>query len=223
MTKAELYHVVDSCRTRFFPAVSRDPLCIQRACQAHLGLEIDFHAFKTKGLRGVAFVREGIICLDAKMSPVRQKFYCAHEAFHVLLHAELSWRFRCYDDRPALHDDYLEWQANEAAAELLIPHRTFLRKVSQAAAAIGTGRDFLLLRAELSDYFGVTPAMVKTRFDSLKYELIQCLAGVPIDHLTFMSEHRQRTRGITAVSMNDYFESPHSHFSMPEIAHRLYQ
>lgn len=203
MTKAELYARIDDIRKRYKYAFTRDPMCVQRFCQEVLDIHVETRVFATRGLRGAAFIESMAIALDETMAPERRKFYCAHEMLHFFLHGDAKPLFECYDNIE--RDDYMEWQANEGAAEIIMPYRAFLYEVLNAAPYMKSGREFFILKKQLVDFFGVTPVMVKVRFDNLKYEVKQALSGVPIEEVELLSDRQQRTRGLEIVSLNEFY------------------
>lgn len=222
MTKAELYDAVAVHRARTFHPVAQDLLCIQRACQNQLGLQVEtHHIFQTPGLRGAAFIKAGVICLDAKLSPERMRFYCAHEAYHFLFHSGHMPLFNCFDEGHPSQNDYLEWQANEAAAETLIPYHSLLAQLQAAAPRIHTGQHYHTLAKDLAAHFGVTIAMVKTRFNSLKYEVVQMLSGTPIDKLRLLSDRQQARENINVLSLNEVYPDIHVQYPLPKLGRIL--
>lgn len=218
MTKAELYAAVAACRAQYFTAPTHNLLSIQHACQTRLGLTVESGCpFKTPGLRGVAFISSGLICLDAKLSPERRRFYCAHEAYHFIFHANHLQRYHCFDEGHPTQNDYLEWQANEAAAETLIPYHLLLLQLQAAAPHIHSGKHFHAFLKESAQHFGVTLTMVRTRLNSLKYEIVQLLAGTAIDNIRLLSDTQQAREGIHVKSLNQIYTDAHVQYPLAKL------
>lgn len=164
--------------------------------------------FKTPGLRGMAFVGDApapdSIVLNSRRNELERNFDCGHETVHLSLHRHLEQKtFNCFDDEVhADQDPFLEWQANEGSAELLIPHTVFLPLVK---IYFGTKPDYNSVekfKCMASKLFGVPPAVIKYRLESLKYEIVQYYAGVKILDMQILSKRQQEKRGIYITSFN---------------------
>lgn len=101
----------------------------------------------------------------------------------------------------------LEWQANEAAAEFLLPYRIFLPLLKNIRS--NSNRLSGLIR--ISQTYGVSTQMVKNRVDSLSYELWQYQNGVPIEQIRLVSKSRQQQLGLPKGPSAEYY------FSKPSI------
>lgn len=175
------------------------------------GIVVGAIPFKTPGLRGMAFVSDDqapdSIMLNSLRTELEQNFDCGHEAVHLTLHRHLDQKtFNCFDEKVhAEQDPFLEWQANEGSAEFLVPHTVFIPLVK---LYLGTKPDhdsvenFKLISSKL---FGVPPAVIKYRLESLKYEIVQYYAGVKILDIEILSKHQQEKRGIYITSLNRIF------------------
>lgn len=81
-------------------------------------------------LSGFLLREEGspIIGVNSTHAPVRQRFTIAHELGHLALHPDRSYVDRGFavyfrDDKSATAEDYAEVQANQFAADLLMPRK----------------------------------------------------------------------------------------------------
>ncbi|MFV0413338.1 MAG: ImmA/IrrE family metallo-endopeptidase [Oscillospiraceae bacterium] len=202
MTKAELYCRVDDIRRRYGFAASRDPLCMELFCK-RLGLRVEYYPYKTKGLRGVALIDKDMISINSNIAEISRKFYTGHELLHFFFHAERQQVFNCFETPPK--DDFMEWEANEGAAEFILPRRAFLHYVADAAPDIHGGRQYYALKRNMAKHFNVSAQNIHYRFQGLKYEIAQCLTGTPINQIIYLSEKQQQHAGIRIFSLNEIY------------------
>lgn len=199
MTKAELYKLVDGDRRSYGLKSSVDAVELTRS----LGVYLDYVDFRTPGLRGVAYVGEGATFLNKRLTRAQHNFHAAHELFHHLYHKDTSIKtFECYGHAVG-SDPYYEWEANEGAAEMLVPYRSFLCFVAHNLPRCR--RDLLQLQAKIAFACNVPVATAALRFESLKYELAQYLGGTPIDEIEILSAAQQEERGVCVKSMSEAF------------------
>lgn len=210
MTKAELYRLVES--ERYWAGLDlagaewyREDLNAI-ALSWELGIRVRRMDFKTRGLRGMALVENGLTMLNSRLTPEQQNFYACHELFHHLHHRDLNISsFQCYD-MSFYSDAYYEWEANEGAAEMLVPYKKFL-KIAGGRRLAGLC-DLLSLQREIAHRFNVPLTTAALRFDTLKYELRQYLDGVPIDEIQVLSDTAQAQNGIFVKSFNELYPAP---------------
>lgn len=208
-TKKGLYESVGVFRRAVLGITYQDyPLHPIEVAESKMdNLAIDVAPFRSRTLRGMAVIAENehendVILINKHLSPTERNFYCAHELMHLALHRyEHGKQFSCYDDLKPNQNPILEWQANEGAAELLLPYQMLLPIIK--SADLTTEKDILSVKNKLSRYFGVTLSVVELRLESLKYELYQYLNGVPLEHVKILSKKQQEQRGIVVQSLND--------------------
>ncbi len=169
-----------------------------------LDVPVRFLDFQSTRLCGVLIRGEFLsqIALNQNLSLPSQRFTLSHELSHYLLHQNHT-QFLC----DGCERSPLEWQANEAAAELLLPYRIFLPALSN----IRSNSNRLSGLLQLSQRFGVSTQMVRNRVESLSYELWQYNRGVPVDRLKLVSRSRQTRLGLPCGPGPDYY------FSRPSI------
>lgn len=206
MTKAELYELVESDRSRWgfdrWHGGAVDGIALSRRC----GIDIEFMKFRTQGLRGVAFTDDNMTFLSERLSPEQHNFYACHELFHHLNHRALPISsFQCFDMAFA-NSTYYEWEANEGAAELLVPYKSFLEFVGQFP--INSRRALAAVQRAVANVFNVPLTTAVLRFDGLKYELRQYLCGVHVDSIEVMSSATQEEKGIFVRSLNELYPAP---------------
>ena len=171
------------------------------------GTIIKFLPFKTQGLRGMCIIgdeeQEDVILLNENRNKYEQNFDCGHETIHLALHRNEGFEtFNCFEKVKDTQNHFLEWQANEGAAELFIPYKIFLPIVKEK---IGFSTDHSVIesaKTEMAQIFHVPDAVIKYRLENLKYEIFQYLNGVKLDYIEILSLHQQKQRGIKVDSLN---------------------
>ena len=132
--KAELYQAA---------AALRRQLCLPERCtsgavfgriQSQPGIQIAFLPFQSPALRGMCSPgkpgQEDIILLSSRLTGRERGFYAVHEWLHLCWHRDASKSpFLCGEYRFPQQDSFLEWQANEGAAEILMPWRQVVELV----------------------------------------------------------------------------------------------
>ena len=209
LTKEELYGIVEGIRRKNnidFSDLDRD---FRDICSDFKGYEVAYHKFPNKYIRGLSVVDEKIILLNPLRSEIEQNFDCAHELFHTVLHRNSGHKtFTCHDYAHPNQDKYLEWQANEAGAEILIPYKKFIPDFTAAIKNCSNSDDYKNLIIYFAGKYRVTQTVVKNRIDALKYEIYQHeIDDVPINELVILSDTRQRENNIFIPSYHDRFLS----------------
>lgn len=142
-----------------------------------------------------------VILVNSNKSYEEQNFHGFHELMHIPTVDEPGTILRCYERLKPNQDSYLEWLANEGAAEFTVPYKMLLPLVKENYPYMtknwGTSR-FCNLYA---DNFSVSPIVMQNRIDSLKYEISQYVNGVPLDKIEILSNNKQRQRGIHMKSL----------------------
>lgn len=107
---------------------------------------------------GAIMVRGPItgIAVNKNKDPCDQNFDIAHELMHFWLHRDSS---ALSIDYPAKSQDRIkEWQANEGAAQLLVPHWDFIpRFLSKVSLVEENFEPVENLYTDLANYYGVNP------------------------------------------------------------------
>lgn len=141
------------------------------------------------------------ILVNGNKSFYEQNFHGFHELMHIPTVDQPGTILRCYDTVKPNQDSYIEWLANEGAAEFVVPYQLLLpmikREIRQMITGIGTWQF-----CENHSYdFGVSPIVLQNRIDSLKYETYQYLNGDPLDKIEILSWNKQKQRGINVKSL----------------------
>ena len=139
-------------------------------------------------VRGVGDGRSAIV-LRADRSETSRKFILCHELIHYFLHPGRE-RTLCRADR---QEDILEWQANEGAAQLLVPWQDFLPRVGACRSALRTDKAEVF--AELAALYAVSGQTIRFRIATLADEIDQYLRGVPLEAIQLCSRRELRRMG----------------------------
>lgn len=204
--KKELYNIVDRRRRKFEITDDDYPLNIFEFCSYINNVQIIQAPFVTHGLRGMVKIAKQkgenhIIIVNSNLSFEEQNFQGFHELMHAATADKAGTFLNYYERVRPNQDSYLEWLANEGAAEFTVPYKMLLPLVKENYPYMtknwGTSR-FCNLYA---DNFSVSPIVMQNRIDSLKYEISQYVNGVPLDKIEILSNNKQKQRGIHVKSL----------------------
>lgn len=117
---------------------------------------------------------EWVIVVNKTHGPTRKRFTIAHELGHLLLHAfktpHADRRYRFRDARSSEGSAFEEIQANQFAAELLMPRRMLMREVQNVdidPAEEAHQERFEALVKELAERYEVSRQAMSIRLASL--------------------------------------------------------
>ncbi len=197
-TKADLYKDIDAFREAHDIAETdliAEPVNLVKS----LGYQIYYQRFKTPGLRGLAAMppgtEPGVIILDEKGSAAEQGFVVLHEMTHCIRHIKRHASvIKCYNDPHKSQNSYYEWEANEAAAELLMPYRIFIPDVVRAYQTYPAGGR--KLQASLQSKYHATDCAIRFRINNLKYEIAHYCSTGQLSPDIILSRKAQESRGI---------------------------
>jgi Zn-dependent peptidase ImmA (M78 family) len=139
----------------------------------HLGAHIRFSPFDDE-ISGMIYIKDGvpIIGVNSLHPPNRQRFTIAHECGHLVLHRDLitqtihvdkKFPVLRRDDKSATGLERIEIQANQFAAELLMPHAFLLRALGNDVIDI----DDSALLNRLAQEFKMSTDAMKVRMSNL--------------------------------------------------------
>lgn len=202
LKKCDLYAEVEQFRRNVKITPQHYPL--NSLCLAnYLGLRTKIMDFETQGLKGALILKnntDGCVFLDERQSPAERNFFCSHEIMHYILHRGLGDPvFACYDAQPQ-QSRIREWQANEGAAELLLPYRMFIPDFLNLFNPLTCWGDIFNAYTVLAARYNVSSMVVQNRVESLTYEIYQAAYGYPIDFISVISRREQAQRGISVPS-----------------------
>lgn len=194
-SKRDLYDAVDQLRTLLGVPHTARAVDFQKIVCASTDTVVQLASFKTRGLQGMAILgTPDIILLNERRGRLSQRFDFAHELIHCRYHRFNRSAFTCTGFSP--RDPFLEWQANEGAAELLVPYRSFVPLVAENYHRIRRYRNLEAFIAFAAHQFQVTRETIHIRLKSLSAELFQYRAGIPLDQLEILSAREIARRNI---------------------------
>lgn len=145
-------------------------------------IEISFTPFKSDSIGAMLYKDSfSAILVNSNKSPLDQRFDLAHELIHFWFHpSQTSFSFQ----KPHLRDKEKEWQANEGAAELLLPYKDFIPRFVKTAKYVEENYEPLEeVYNELARFYKVMPIVVDYRIRNLESEILQYINGTPIERI----------------------------------------
>ena len=194
--KEALYHHVDTIRESFQLSLS-EPLNVVHLLGAYDRFDVTAQDFKNPGLCGIAFAGEKVdtILLNKHRTPIEQNFDCGHELLHLSKHRNKQAHY-CLTYAQGQQNSFLEWEANEGAAQLLIPYQDFIPRFLTYFNHPDTSSSYSI-QDKLAAHYGVTTQVINIRINSLSYEIDQYCNGVPLQEIQLLSRSQLKKRGIT--------------------------
>lgn len=193
--KERLYNRVDSYRDVLEIPLNQ-PVCIIDTLNLNTRFDIEYCNFRTPGLCGVAMVGEktDTIILNSNRTPAEQNFDCGHELIHLIVHRNLQDNFNCFTKAKPQQNSFCEWQANEGAAQLLVPYQDFIPRFTNLL-----NDNVISIQSILAEYYHVTIQVINIRMNSLAYEIDQYQEGTDLDKIELLSRKQRKQRGITST------------------------
>lgn len=198
--KRDLYECVDHLRSSM--VYGYEPINIISLVNASNRIDLEYYSFNTMGLCGVAMVgdKKDTIVLNMKRSKIERNFDCGHELLHLYLHRTVSENFNCFATRTPKQNSFIEWQANEGAAQLLVPYQDFIPRFLCRFFNLGRALGLFDIIGELASYYGVTPQVIRNRIECLSYEMDQYQRGIDPQHLQLLSKNQRKKLNITPTN-----------------------
>lgn len=198
--KTELYYFVNNLRKQYSTlCYNRD---IEGFCIAN-NISLYRHNFESRGLCGMALVGEkhDTIVLNESRNECERIFDFIHELIHTKKHRAIGEQiFTCFDKK---QNSFLEWEANEGAAEFLVGYKTFIPLFCDLYDTYIDYYDVWSLfngetsiTKELAERFAVTEMVIKNRIKNLSYEIDQYRNGISIDNVRLLSGRKQASYNI---------------------------
>lgn len=205
--KQQLYHEVIRIKRFMGFRIYQYGIDLVKEYEA-FGIRVTAVPFKTRGLRGMAAVGEkpdpDVILLNNARTQREQNFDCSHETMHLALHRRTGRKtFNCYNIPVPNQDPFLEWQANEGAAEFLMPYVEFIPMLRDTVGSRPTHMAIKYFTELAGDTFLVPEAAIKFRLENLKYEIFQYYSGVDLSDIQVLSKKQQERQGLYLRSLND--------------------
>lgn len=143
------------------------------------------------------------ILVNSNLSYEEQNYHGFHELMHIYETGNCpGTTFSCYDKVLPHQNRYVEWIANEGAAELILPHDVLLPYIKECASSFDKsifGVSNMINK--ISSVYGVSPMVVEIRISSLRYEIFQYLTGCDISEIKILSKTQQDRMGIKVDSL----------------------
>ena len=146
-------------------------------------IEVQYCHFESDAIGAVLVKGEqksGIL-VNSNKPAAEQRFDLAHELIHFWFHpTRTSFSFQ----NPQSRDRDKEWQANEGAAQLLLPYTDFIPRFIQTARYVEENHEPPEeIYSSLAKFYQVLPVVVDYRARNLESEILQYLSGVPIENV----------------------------------------
>jgi Zn-dependent peptidase ImmA (M78 family) len=203
-TKEEIYRTVNylkcSLKLNSYPLNSKKIL--QRFCK---NLTIECLPFVTSDICGILYKGDTStsIGLNQNRSEDQQNFDCMHEGIHYFSHDISYCKCVCSEKNIISQESSIEYQANEGAAQCLVPYERFIPEISNLYDDAMSSDEIDFFIAKLAQKYHVTSAVISVRLQSLKYEIWQYMSGTAIKHLRILSDRHQKQEGIEVESIID--------------------
>jgi len=192
MTKVELYAFVNNLRNNLY-LYNSYPISSKAIASRYSEITIEEIDFSDTRIGGVLMKGNkcSFIGLNSCRNYYEQNFDCMHELIHFWKHPLNE--YTCYS---IPRNSYLEWEANEGAAEMLVPYYKFIPEVYELYRYICNTQQPIDYLTHLAERYFVTPRVIQLRINSLSYELSQYASGVPLNNLRIISKKCQERLGI---------------------------
>lgn len=205
-TKAYLYQYVSDLKGCVGIKPTDAGIDFYEICKKNQKLKMDVVDFKDRSLRGISVPVDQIIILNSSRSYAERNFDCAHEFIHVVKHRYENFQTFDFDKFHPNQNPYLEWQANEGAAEMLVPYKIFIPKFCKNVKNCNDIFEYCNLKQHLANYFKVPLTVIDLRIENLKYEIQQYENGCSINKLHILSNAQQIKNKISVMSYNVKFD-----------------
>lgn len=215
MTKTGLYILVGICRDFFLANGISGDITIEKICERFPLIKVEYAPFQTPRLKGLVSLAQEpgqchCIIINSNISKEEQRFHGIHEYMHTFLHSGASEGIILCNDSPEIkQNSFIEWQANEGAAELIMPYKEFIPEFSRRLdlclnPSIATEKElFFGIQYDIVTYFankfGVSNAVVENRISGLASEIDQYRSGVPVEQIRLLSYRNRIARGLIST------------------------
>lgn len=207
-SKDSLYKHVDQLRSQLACYLNANTFpinSVELAVRAIPDLLIKQPPFPSNKICGILYKghKKSSIALNPNRSEKMQNFDCMHELIHYFFHDIPDGCCICGDESGLSidQDSYIEWQANEGAAQFLVPYQDFIPRVIGALTfSTASAPQYLIWR--LSNFYRVTPRVIEIRLDTLSHELDQYRQGTPLGQIHVLSKTQQKALNIKPTPYN---------------------
>lgn len=144
-----------------------------------------------------------VILVNANKTQAEINYHGTHELMHIAIQNNSGVQaFKCYDKVKPTQDFYTEWQANEGAAEFLVPYKLLLPLIKENYNKLQEDFGTYYFCENCSLLFGVSRVVMQNRLNALSYEIEQYLNGTSLDSIRILSNSQQKREGINTLSLN---------------------
>lgn len=208
MNKRQLYELVAKTRKDFKISAFDYPINIFDLCDRIDNVVISEVDFKTKDLRGLVHIADNekdnhVILVNKNKIFFEKNYHGAHELMHIVTAKNKpGTTIQCFEKIRPNQDPYIEWLANEGAAELLMPYKDVLSFVKSESTCFNKELfPIYLLVLNLCKRYSVSEMVAQNRLNNLSYEIWQYLKGVKLKDIEIISRFEQQRRGIKIDSL----------------------
>lgn len=136
-SRSELYRAADNIRAELFIKGSEPLVELAMAAYGSYGTETYTAPFRTERICALSSPGEpDVILLNRNKPEPVLRFAMAHELIHTRLHRDIPCAF-LIEDPLASRDPVLEREANDGAAELLLPWREIVPLMAEYRVSLG--------------------------------------------------------------------------------------
>jgi len=164
---------------------------IELAHKACINLHLELLPLKTTDICGILLKMPNstAIALNARRKPCGRNFDCMHELIHYWFHDQPA--FQCLEGM----NSSIEWQANEGAAQFLVPYQSFIPNYcavfDELSACNNINATQAGLFARLALHYGVGERVIEYRIKTLAPEIAQYIDGTPMEKIKIRKGSRK--------------------------------
>lgn len=203
MRKRDLYELISKEKQRLHITQRDYPINIFELCKRFSNVVIKEVNFITKDLRGLVRIASNknenhVILVNSNKTFEEKNYHGTHEFAHILTITDSpGTTLQCFEKIRPNQDTYIEWLANEGAAEFLMPYREVLPFVKKESESFDeSSLPILDLTERLSSMYNVSFTVAQNRIRNLSYEIWQYLHGFNIDEIEILSKSEQVKKNI---------------------------
>lgn len=169
-------------------------------------LTIEKIPFPTPYICGILYKGDNStsIALNSNRESYQQNFDCMHELIHYFFH-DISYCQLMCSEKNIKQDSYIEWQANEGAAQFLVPYQIFIPKYLELEKkyAYSLWEDDSII--ELAEYFNVSYSVINNRINNLETEILQYKREKNINSLVVLSKTKAISLGLNIFKVKQWY------------------
>lgn len=205
--KAELYSYIQNIKKQC-PTLNKmtdvEPFCNKN------NINLILHSFDDNGICGFACIGEkkDTIVLNSRRNEIESFFDFIHEFIHTKRHRNVASMWLLCSDKK--QNSFLEWEANEGAAEFIAPYKLFIPAFSDLYDLYMERFDiwkiiygWVNVPQVLAGKFGISEMMAIHRIENLSYEIEQYRSKGTVEGIALYSKKAQNKLNIVAKNYID--------------------